>query len=129
MVAFVAYMDQVYNPLRRLINSSTVLTQSIASIDRVFELVNEPYDIKDKEDAVKLGRIKGDVSINNVGFAYEEEDGNVLNGVNLQVRNGETVAFVVMSGGGKSTLISLISRLYDVISCNLIVVCYFFLLV
>src|SRR5690625_5388036 len=83
MVAFVAYMDQVYNPLRRLINSSTVLTQSIASIDRVFELVNEPYDIKDKEDAVKLGRIKGDVSINNVGFAYEEEDGNVLNGVNL----------------------------------------------
>src|SRR5690625_7279825 len=53
MVAFVAYMDQVYNPLRRLINSSTVLTQSIASIDRVFELVNEPYDIKDKEDAVK----------------------------------------------------------------------------
>src|SRR5690625_5426516 len=114
MVAFVAYMDQVYNPLRRLINSSTVLTQSIASIVRVFELVNEPYDIKDKEDAVKLGRIKGDVSINNVGFAYEEEDGNVLNGVNLQVRNGETVAFVGMSGGGKSTLISLIPRFYDV---------------
>ena len=119
MVAFVAYMDQVYNPLRRLINSSTVLTQSIASIDRVFELVNEPYDIKDKEDAVKLGRIKGDVSINNVGFAYEEEDGNVLNGVNLQVRNGETVAFVGMSGGGKSTLISLIPRFYDVTSGNI----------
>src|SRR5699024_11815488 len=62
---------------------------------------------------------KGDVSINNVGFAYEEEDGNVLNGVNLQVRNGETVAFVGMSGGGKSTLISLIPRFYDVTSGNI----------
>src|SRR5690625_7527872 len=85
----------------------------------MIELVNEPYDIKDKEDAVKLGRIKSDVSVNNVGFAYEEEDGNVLNGVNLQVRNGETVAFVGMSGVGKSTLIRLIPRFYDVASCNI----------
>ncbi len=116
MVAFVAYMDQVYNPLRRLINSSTVLTQSIASIDRVFELVDEPYDIEDKEDAVKLGRVRGNVSMNNVAFAYDEADGNVLDGVNLEVKNGETVAFVGMSGGGKSTLISLIPRFYDVTS-------------
>lgn len=116
MVAFVAYMDQVYNPLRRLINSSTVLTQSIASIDRVFEIVDEPYDIVDKEDAVKLGRVRGNVSIRNASFTYDEDDGNVLENVNLEVANGETIAFVGMSGGGKSTLISLIPRFYDVTS-------------
>src|SRR5690625_2753985 len=119
MVAFLSYLGSVYNSLRSFFNLLTILIESISSIDCVFVLVNETYDIKDKEDAVKLGRIKGDVSINNVGFAYEEEDGNVLNGVNLQVRNGETVAFVGMSGGGKSTLISLIPRFYDVTSGNI----------
>lgn len=114
MVAFVGYMDQVYNPLRRLINSSTVLTQSIASIDRVFEFVDEPYDVADKEDAIELKRVKGDVSFENVSFAYEEEAGTVLSNVNLEVKNGETIALVGMSGGGKSTLISLIPRFYDV---------------
>lgn len=116
MVAFVAYLDQVYNPLRRLINSSTVLTQSIASIDRVFELVDEPYDIKDKEDAVKLGRVEGKVTFENVDFAYDEADGRVLKEINLEVENGETIAFVGMSGGGKSTLISLVPRFYDITS-------------
>lgn len=116
MVAFVAYMNQVYSPLRRLINSSTVLTQSIASIDRVFELVDEPYDIKDKEDAIKLGRVRGNVVFENVKFAYDEADGAVLKNINLKVDNGETIAFVGMSGGGKSTLISLVPRFYDVSS-------------
>ncbi len=114
MVAFVAYLDQVYNPLRRLINSSTVLTQSIASIDRVFELVDEPYDIKDKTDAVKLNRVAGHVTFENVSFSYDEADGSVLKNINLEIDNGETIAFVGMSGGGKSTLISLIPRFYDV---------------
>lgn len=114
MVAFVGYMDQVYNPLRRLINSSTVLTQSIASIDRVFEFVDEPYDVADKEDATELQRVKGDVAFEGVSFAYEEGAGNVLSNVNLHVKNGETIALVGMSGGGKSTLISLIPRFYDV---------------
>ncbi|HLQ84023.1 MAG TPA: ABC transporter ATP-binding protein [Pseudogracilibacillus sp.] len=114
MVAFVAYLDQVYNPLRRLINSSTVLTQSIASIDRVFELVDEPYDIKDKADAVELNRVSGHVTFENVEFSYDEADGSVLKNINLEIDNGETIAFVGMSGGGKSTLISLIPRFYDV---------------
>ena len=116
MVAFVAYMDQVYSPLRRLINSSTVLTQSIASIDRVFELVDEPYDILDKDDAINLERVEGHMSFEDVAFAYDEADGNVLEGINLEVANGETIALVGMSGGGKSTLISLIPRFYDVTS-------------
>lgn len=114
MVAFTGYMERVYGPLRRLISSSTVLTQSIASIDRVFELMNERYDIVDKKDAKELGRVDGKIDIDNVSFQYEEEEATVLRNVSLQVRQGETIAFVGMSGGGKSTLISLVPRFYDV---------------
>ncbi|MEI3606422.1 ABC transporter ATP-binding protein [Pseudogracilibacillus sp. SE30717A] len=114
MVAFVGYMERVYSPLRRLINASTTLTQSIASIDRVFEFMNEPYDVYDKENAVELGRVKGEIQIENVSFQYNEEELTVLKNVNLHVSKGETIAFVGMSGGGKSTLISLIPRFYDV---------------
>src|SRR5699024_2523906 len=74
----------------------------------------EDYDIKDKPDAIALEDIEGIVDIQNVSFAYDEEDGNVLNNVNLRVEKGETIALVGMSGGGKSTLISLIPRFYDV---------------
>src|SRR5690625_853717 len=66
MVAFVGYMERVYNPLRRLINASTTLTQSIASIDRVFEFMNESYDVYDKKHAIELGRVQGEISIENV---------------------------------------------------------------
>lgn len=114
MVAFVGFMDRVYSPLRRLVNSSTVLVQSIASIDRVFELLNEEYDIKDKENAKDIERVEGNVEFENVSFKYDEEELQILKDVNLQVEKGETVALVGMSGGGKSTLISLIPRFYDV---------------
>lgn len=114
MVAFVGYMERVYSPLRRLINASTELTQSIASIDRVFEFYNEKYDITDKEDALQLGRAEGSIDFEDVSFYYDEEDKSVLKNVNLSVEKGETIALVGMSGGGKSTLISLIPRFYDV---------------
>ncbi|PAV28139.1 multidrug ABC transporter ATP-binding protein [Virgibacillus profundi] len=116
MMAFVGYMERVYSPLRRLVNSSTVLVQSIASIDRVFEFLNEKYDITDKKNAKELGRIDGSVEISDVSFQYEEEENEVLKNVSLHVKRGETIAFVGMSGGGKSTLISLIPRFYDVTS-------------
>ncbi|MFQ3546256.1 ABC transporter ATP-binding protein [Halobacillus rhizosphaerae] len=121
MVAFVGYMDRVYNPLRRLVNSATVLTQSIASMDRVFEFLDEDYDIKDKPDAKKLEKVHGDVTIDNVSFKYDDDEPMVLNNVSLEVKKGETIAFVGMSGGGKSTLISLIPRFYDVNSGRILI--------
>lgn len=115
MVAFVGYMERVYSPLRRLINSSTILTQAIASIDRVFELKNEPYEIEDKEDAIDLEDVKGEIVFDNVSFHYDEGK-MVLKNINLHVKPGETIALVGMSGGGKSTLVSLLPRFYDVVS-------------
>ena len=113
MVAFIAYIDRLYNPLRRLVNASTSLTQSFASMDRVFDLMEEEYDITDKKDAIALPPIQGKIEFDQVSFSYEKEGETILNSINLVVEPGETVAFVGMSGGGKSTIISLIPRFHD----------------
>ncbi|SDO12548.1 ATP-binding cassette, subfamily B, MsbA [Psychrobacillus sp. OK028] len=114
MAAFIAYIERLYSPLRRLVNSSTTLTQSFASMDRVFELMDEEYDIVDKKGASTLGVASGEVTFSNVSFQYEKDGQMILEDVNFRVNAGETVAFVGMSGGGKSTIISLIPRFYDV---------------
>jgi subfamily B ATP-binding cassette protein MsbA len=120
MVAFYAYLERLYTPLRRLVNASTTLTQSIASMDRMFEFIDEQYDITDRPGAGELpvdqstGRIRGEIRFENVSFRYRDEGPNVLEGINLTIQPGETVAIVGMSGGGKSTLISLLPRFWDV---------------
>ncbi|MFD1635766.1 ABC transporter ATP-binding protein [Evansella tamaricis] len=120
LVAFVAYMDRLYNPLRRLVNSSTTLTQSIASMDRVFELMDEEYDIVDKEDAVPYSFPQGEVIFHKVSFSYDGEQ-NVLDDISFIAERGETIAIVGMSGGGKSTIMSLIPRFYDVTDGKILV--------
>lgn len=112
MVAFIAFIERLYSPLRRLVNSSTSLTQSFASMDRVLDLMNEKYDVTDKENAPELPPISGRIEFDHVRFAYEEED--VLEDISFTIEPGETAALVGMSGGGKSTIISLIPRFYDV---------------
>ncbi|RNC99119.1 ABC transporter ATP-binding protein [Lysinibacillus halotolerans] len=114
MAAFYAYIERLYSPLRRLVNSSTTLTQSIASMDRMFELMDEEYDVQDKENARHLAPVKGQVSFENVNFQYEQDGQMILKNVQFDIKPGETAAFVGMSGGGKSTIVSLIPRFYDV---------------
>jgi len=114
MMAFYAYIERLYNPLRRLVNSSTTLTQSIASMDRVFELIDEKYDIDDLPGAAEVVDVRGDIQFENVSFSYNEKEGPVLDNISLHVKKGETIALVGMSGGGKSSLVSLIPRFYDV---------------
>ncbi|XHU90118.1 ATP-binding cassette domain-containing protein [Lysinibacillus fusiformis] len=113
MVAFIAYIERLYGPLRRLVSSSTTLTQSIASMDRMFDLMDEPYEVKNKVDARDLRSATGEVHFDHVSFQYEKEGVPILNNINFTINPGETVAFVGMSGGGKSTIISLIPRFYD----------------
>jgi ATP-binding cassette, subfamily B, putative efflux pump len=114
MVAFVGYIDRLYSPLRRLVNSSTTLTQSFASMDRMFEFFDEPYDIADAPNAVDCREVKGDIVFDHVTFAYHKNEPPVLRDISFSVKAGETIALVGMSGGGKSTLVSLIPRFYDV---------------
>ncbi|QHJ71961.1 ABC transporter ATP-binding protein [Planococcus halotolerans] len=114
MVAFIAYIERLYNPLRRLVNSSTTLVQSLASMDRVFELVDEDYDVTDKKGARDLKVVDGKLEFRNVSFHYNDGGSEVLSNMSFTVKPGETVALVGMSGGGKSTIVSLIPRFYDV---------------
>ena len=114
MIAFIGFIDRLYNPLRRLVNSSTTLTQTLASMDRVFEFIDEKYDIVDKAEAIELTQVEGRVTFKNVSFAYDEADEPILKHIHLDVKQGETIALVGMSGGGKSSLVSLIPRFYDV---------------
>ncbi|CQR56285.1 ABC transporter ATP-binding protein [Paenibacillus riograndensis] len=113
-VAFFGYLDRMYAPLRRLINSSTVLTQASASLERVMELLNEPYDIIDEPGAKPLAAPAGAIEFQKVWFKYNDENDWVLKNIELSISPGQTVAFVGMSGGGKSSLISLIPRFYDI---------------
>ncbi|WP_110926496.1 ABC transporter ATP-binding protein [Bacillus massiliglaciei] len=114
MVAFIGFIDRLYNPLRRLVNSSTTMTQTLASMDRVFEFIDEKYDIVDRQNAKEARNIKGHIQFDHVSFAYDSEDEEILKDINLDVKEGETIAFAGMSGGGKSSLVSLIPRFYDV---------------
>ena len=114
MVAFIAYIERLYSPLRRLVSASTTLTQAIASMDRMFELMDEPHEIQDKKGAHELTRARGDIAFEHVSFKYDPDGSEILHDVNFTVKAGETVAFVGMSGGGKSTIVNLIPRFYEV---------------
>ena len=114
LAAFVGYLEQLFGPLRRLVSSFTTLTQSFASMDRVFQLMDEDYDIKNGIGAQLIKISEGQIDLKHVSFKYNENEKEVLHDINLTINKGETVAFVGMSGGGKSTLINLIPRFYDV---------------
>ncbi len=113
-IAFFGYLDRLYAPLKRLINSSTILTQASASWERVLELLEEPYEMTDAKGAAVMPAGTHGISFRNVWFKYQEEGNWVLKNISLQVNPGQTVAFVGMSGGGKSSLVGLIPRFYDI---------------
>lgn len=113
-IAFYAYLDRMYTPLRRLVNASTELTQASASLERVMELLNEPLHVTDAKDAKSLELTQGRIEFQGVSFRYREESDDVLRNIDLTIEPGQTVAFVGMSGGGKSSLISLLPRFYDI---------------
>lgn len=121
LAAFVGYLELLFGPLRRLVASFTTLTQSFASMDRVFQLIDEDYDIKNGVGAQPIEIKQGRIDIDHVSFQYNDNEAPILKDINLSIEKGETVAFAGMSGGGKSTLINLIPRFYDVTSGQILI--------
>lgn len=102
----------LYEPVKRLTNVNNTVQQGIAGAERVFSIIDRQPDIEDKPDAVNLSPVSRGIDIENVSFCYERTP--VLKNINLSIKAGEVVAFVGMSGGGKTSLVNLIPRFYDV---------------
>lgn len=110
--SFLTALIMLYEPVKRLTNVNNTIQQGIAGAERVFSIMDLVPDIRNRPDAVPLPRISREIEIRNVTFRYEEAP--VLKNITLRIRTGEAVAFVGMSGGGKTTLVNLIPRFYDV---------------
>ena len=113
LIAFIAYVGQFFGPIRNLSQVYRVLQRAMAGGERIFRLLDTEISIKERPGAVELPRIKGDVVFNNVYFAYEG-DSYVIRGLDLDVKAGETIALVGHTGAGKTSIINLLSRMYDV---------------
>ena len=114
LTTFFLYITTFINPMRKLANLSEMLVDGIAGLGRFVELMRIEPDLKDKPDAIELSGVKGQIDVEDVSFSYERDDTEVLHHVSLHVKPGETIAVVGPSGGGKTTLCSLIPRFYDV---------------
>jgi ATP-binding cassette, subfamily B, multidrug efflux pump len=114
LVAFVQYTQMFFRPLQELSERFNVLQSAMASAERIFGLIDTPERIVDRSDSLGFeGRFRGEVRFEDVHFAYDGEDW-VLRGVDFTIAPGESVAFVGHTGAGKTTIISLVSRFYDV---------------
>ena len=110
--SFLTALIMLYEPVKRLTNVNNTIQQGISAAVRVFAIMDMKPEIKNRENAVELPRISKEIEIRNMTFSYGDEP--VLTNINLNIKSGEVVAFVGMSGGGKTTLVNLIPRFYDV---------------
>jgi ATP-binding cassette, subfamily B, multidrug efflux pump len=113
VVAFIQYVERFFQPIRDLSEKYNIMQQAMASSERIFMILDERPSVRDPARPVALPRVRGEIEFRDVWFAYEP--GNwVLKGVSLQIAEGEKVAIVGATGAGKTSIISLLSRFYDV---------------
>ena len=113
LVAFVQYIRRFFQPIQQLAEQFNVLQAAFASSERIFGILDDKPQIVDTEDAIELDHIKGDIEFKNVWFSYIEGEW-ILKDVSFKVNAKESVAFVGATGAGKTTILSLIVRNYDI---------------
>jgi len=111
--AFIQYSRQFTHPIIQTANIANIIQSTVASAERVFELLDEVEQIPDREDAVAMGFPKGGVRFQNVKFGYKE-DVTLMESINIDVRPGQTIAIVGPTGAGKTTLVNLLMRFYEI---------------
>ena len=117
LVAFETYINMFWNPIMNLSNFYNQVITNLSAAERIFDILDTNPDICDRKDVVELPDIKGTVEFKNVSFTYDKgtpAETKVLSNVNFTIRPGETIALVGPTGAGKTTIVNLISRFYDI---------------
>lgn len=120
LIAFTAYIGRFWAPINTLAAFYNSLLTAISYLERIFETIDEPVLVHDAPDAGQMPPIHGDVEFRDVCFSYEEGH-RILDGINFKVKQGETYAIVGPTGAGKSTIVNLISRFYNVDSGQVLI--------
>lgn len=120
LIAFTSYISRFWEPINTLASFYNSLLTAIAYLERIFETIDEPVNVKDVSDAVPMPPIQGEVIFKDVCFSYEN-DVQILNKVNFTAHPGDTFAIVGPTGAGKSTIVNLISRFYNVDSGEILI--------
>ena len=113
LVAFGTYVGMFWHPIMNLSNFYNQIITNLAAAERIFEILDTEPEITDAEDVIEMPAIKGEVTFENVTFSYDEQT-DVLSDVSFTIKPGETIALVGPTGAGKTTIVNLISRFYDV---------------
>ena len=113
LVAFIAALNNFFDPIQQLSQLYTTYQSGMAALDKIFELLDEEPELTDRPDAVALGRLRGELVFEDVSFAYRPDGERALDGIDLRVPAGQTVALVGSTGAGKSTFAKLAARFYD----------------
>ena len=113
LIAFVLYIDRLFDPIRDLSRRFDTLQSTMAGGERILELLNTPVEVQDAKEAREMRPIHGDVRFENLSFHYSDDPALVLDGIDLNVRAGQTVALVGETGAGKTTIVKLLTRFHD----------------
>lgn len=120
LIAFGTYISIFWHPIMNLSNFYNQLITNISGAERIFEILDTPPEITDADQVIELPEIKGDLRFDHVSFSYDS-DTPVLSDVSFQVKAGETIALVGPTGAGKTTIVNLISRFYDIQGGNIFI--------
>ena len=120
LIAFTAYIGRFWAPINTLAGFYNSLLTAISYLERIFETIDEPVLVKDAENAAEMPPIKGEVEFKDVSFSYEPGH-KILDCINIDAKPGQTYAFVGPTGAGKSTIVNLISRFYNVDSGQVLI--------
>lgn len=113
LFAFIQYTEMFFRPIRDLSEKYNIMQTAMASSERIFKLLDDKTFIKNSDDPVKLNNVKGGIDFKNVWFAYNDED-YVLKDISFSIQPGETVAIVGHTGAGKTSIINILTRFYDI---------------
>ncbi len=121
LVAYLLYVTTLLASVRRIVEFTEQFQRGMTGVERFFEVMDAPVEIKDVKDATPIGEVVGDIRFEQVSFKYSDKKEHVLSNINLHVKPGGNIALVGPSGGGKTTICNLIPRFYDVTSGRILI--------